>query len=145
MRLRSFLSGTVLSLLQRRQEEGGGNIWTLRHREASQSGERCMARDWSNHTFRGLCLKSAVVAWPGCSVSVGMAGWKALPSVSLRSKGNKNGSGVEEGKKKRKTSKYYSGIFSWEGNTVSSSGKKETEGVGALLLRKAGSLGKALL
>lgn len=73
-----------------------------------------------------------------------MAGWKALPSVSLGSKGNKNGSGMEEGKK-RKTSKYNSGIFSWEGNIVSSSGKKETEGVGALLLRKAGSLGKALL
>lgn len=101
MRPRGFLSGTVLSLLQRRHEEGGGNIWTLRPREANQSGERCTARDWSNHSFRGLCFKSAVVAWPGGSVSVGMAGWKALPSVSLGSKGNKNGSGVEEGKKKK--------------------------------------------
>ena len=74
---------------------------------------------------------------------MGMAGWKALPSVPLGSKENKNGSGVEG--KKRKSSKHYNGIFSWEGNIVSSSGKKETEGAGALLLRKAGSLGKALL
>lgn len=101
MRPRGFLSGTVLSLLQRRHEEGGGNIWTLRPREANQSGERCTARDWSNHSFRGLCFKSAVVAWPGGSVSVGMAGWKALPSVSLGSKGNKNGNGVEEEKKEK--------------------------------------------
>lgn len=63
--------------------------------------------------------------------------------MPLGSKENKNGSGMEE--KKRENSKYYNGIFSWEENIVSSSGKKETEGAGALLLRKAGSLGKALL
>lgn len=130
MRLRSFLSGTVLSLLQRRQEEGGGNIWTLRHREASQSGERCMARDWSNHTFRGLCLKSAVVAWPGCSVSVGMAGWKALPSVSLRSKGNKNGSGVEEGKKKEKPANIIVAFSHGKGIQSPALVKKKQRGLG---------------
>ena len=74
---------------------------------------------------------------------MGIAGWKALPSAPLGSKENKNGSGIEG--KKRKSSQYYDGIFSWEGNIVSSSGKKETEGAGALLLRMAGSLGKALL
>lgn len=50
----------------------------------------------------------------------------ALPSAPLGSKENKNGSGVEG--KKIKRSKYYDGIFSWEGNIVSSSGKKETRG-----------------
>lgn len=74
---------------------------------------------------------------------MGMAGWKALPSVPLGSKENKNGSGMEG--KKRKSSKYYNGIFSWEGDIVFSSGKKETEGAGVPLLRKAESLGKALL
>lgn len=57
-------------------------------------------------------------------------------------KETKTGAGWKR-ERKRKNSKYYSGIFSWEGNIVSSSGKKETEGAGALLLRKAGSLGKA--
>lgn len=46
---------------------------------------------------------------------------------------------------KRKIRKYRNGIFTWEGNTAFSSSEKETEGVGVLLLRKAGSLGKALL
>lgn len=32
---------------------------------------------------------------------MGMAGWKALPSVSLGSEGNKTGSGVKEEKKEK--------------------------------------------
>lgn len=73
---------------------------------------------------------------------MGIAGWKTLPTVPLGSKEKK---WEWDGREKRKSSKYYNGIFSWEGNTVSNSGKKETEGAGALLLRRAGSLGKALL
>ena len=77
-------------------------------------------------------------------LGIGEHGW--VESSSQCATGVKRNKKWErDGREKIKSSKYYNGIFSWEGNIVSSSGKKETEGAGVLLLRKAESLGKALL
>lgn len=70
-------------------------------------------------------------------------GWVVSSSQCVTGvKRKQNRSGVEEGKK-RKTSKYYSGIFSWEGNIVSSSGKKRNRGGWGTATEKGWEPGKS--